>query len=551
MNFIQNIFQNNNNRNRTGPSRPRPTSSTPNNAPAAADSSSNGMNQNSTRNNRDTATNANTGNPNPQNRHSSRPAGRATAVPLPPQHHPPLNPLEVIAQHIQAAAQSAFFHPHEHAHGQQQQQQQYGRPAGHHNPPPPTRAAPPASNKAIRQLPTVSVTPEDLVDENNRECCICFEEHHLHDKVMRLPCAHIYHPRCITEWLNRHCTCPVCRYELPTDNVVYERERKQRMKFRKPRYARYELERMQMKELKELCARLNVMTLGMMEKREFVDALVASEKIILISAPEPVEYPSVAVLRSMGVGQLKKAMKDAGVFFDSKDVVEKEDMVQIFVNSGRIVLLEKEEEEVPNHNHIHNNSRSGNGCVDPYGNACPDYYNHDNHDHRHQDNDYGEETKRARLEDEHDHGHEHEQVGETAVGVEMDMDPSSSDVDPTNNNDVSHGWTQEERQEEQTQEIMTQGSETVHTPSAENTEHPLPIETTSDHDHDHDMASVPDCNNASGGMAELPSFASRSIGEIRQLAASLNVDISGCIEKREMVDLIMEAIVNSARRRSS
>jgi hypothetical protein len=41
---------------------------------------------------------------------------------------------------------------------------------------------------------------------------------------------------------------------------------------------------------------------------------------------------------------------------------------------------------------------------------------------------------------------------------------------------------------------------------------------------------------------ELPSFATRSIGELRQLAASLDVDLSGCIEKREMVDLIMNAI---------
>ena len=34
---------------------------------------------------------------------------------------------------------------------------------------------PPASKRAIRQLPIVKVTPEDLVDENNRECCICLE----------------------------------------------------------------------------------------------------------------------------------------------------------------------------------------------------------------------------------------------------------------------------------------------------------------------------------------------------------------------------------------
>lgn len=38
------------------------------------------------------------------------------------------------------------------------------------------KGPPPASSKALRQLPTVTVAPEDLVDENNRECCICLEE---------------------------------------------------------------------------------------------------------------------------------------------------------------------------------------------------------------------------------------------------------------------------------------------------------------------------------------------------------------------------------------
>ena len=38
------------------------------------------------------------------------------------------------------------------------------------------RSPPPASKKALRQIPTVLVTPDDLVDETNRECCICLDE---------------------------------------------------------------------------------------------------------------------------------------------------------------------------------------------------------------------------------------------------------------------------------------------------------------------------------------------------------------------------------------
>mmetsp|Transcript_9685 Transcript_9685/g.13699 ORF Transcript_9685/g.13699 Transcript_9685/m.13699 type:complete len:403 (-) Transcript_9685:72-1280(-) len=207
-----------------------------------------------------------------------------------------------------------------------------------------SKAPPPASRRAIRQLPTILVRSEDLVEESNRECCICFEEHKLGDKVTRLPCAHIYHPRCIADWLSRSCTCPVCRYELPTDDPDYEKGRLERMSSRKPRYAKYELQRMSPRDLGKLCARLRLNTNGTVEKSEIIHRILDSGKIDVIVAPKPLEYESLAYLRSMGVGKLKKAMTDAGVFFDAKDVVEKEDMVQIFLNSGRIQLNDTEED---------------------------------------------------------------------------------------------------------------------------------------------------------------------------------------------------------------
>lgn len=143
--------------------------------------------------------------------------------------------------------------------------------------------------------------------------------HKIGDKVTRLSCAHIYHPHCITQWLTKHCTCPVCRYELPTDDPNYEKERKKRMSQRKPRFAQYELERMSMKELKDLCVRLRL-KVGV-DKHEIIRQILDSGRVDVIVTPEPVEYGSLEDLRCMGVGKLKKAMTDAGVFFDAKDVV--------------------------------------------------------------------------------------------------------------------------------------------------------------------------------------------------------------------------------------
>jgi hypothetical protein len=69
-------------------------------------------------------------------------------------------------------------------HGNRQTRRQRGggngNPAAHQQTaqevPPSSRRTPVASQRAIRQIPTIRVAPEDLVEPSNRECCICLEE---------------------------------------------------------------------------------------------------------------------------------------------------------------------------------------------------------------------------------------------------------------------------------------------------------------------------------------------------------------------------------------
>lgn len=202
-----------------------------------------------------------------------------------------------------------------------------------------------ASHSSIRQLPTVTVAREDLIDPCNRECCICLEGIHLGNAVLRLPCAHVYHPPCIQLWLTKHGnTCPVCRYELPVDNnPEYETGRRYRMRCRKPRFAQHELDRLSIAQLKQLLP-VSRRTVRFAERRDLVEFLIQSRAIDVVVTPEPVSY-RLSALQEMSISRLKTSMSDAGVFFDAKEVVEKSDMIHIFVASGRLQLLDEPEED--------------------------------------------------------------------------------------------------------------------------------------------------------------------------------------------------------------
>jgi hypothetical protein len=58
----------------------------------------------------------------------------------------------------------------------------------------------------------------------------------LGSKVLKLPCGHIFHRACVSSWLERHCTCPTCRFEVETEDVRYEADRRKRMKTRRLRF---------------------------------------------------------------------------------------------------------------------------------------------------------------------------------------------------------------------------------------------------------------------------------------------------------------------------
>ena len=48
----------------------------------------------------------------------------------------------------------------------------------------------------------------------NQECVICLDNYEKETKACCLGCNHIYHKKCIEDWLVLKPTCPLCQYEV-------------------------------------------------------------------------------------------------------------------------------------------------------------------------------------------------------------------------------------------------------------------------------------------------------------------------------------------------
>ncbi|GAB4845516.1 hypothetical protein Ancab_038921 [Ancistrocladus abbreviatus] len=85
--------------------------------------------------------------------------------------------------------------------------------------------------------PEVSTQRSDLLQRVKREeleredgdqdgsCAICLEKLTAKEEeaeVLRLPCSHVFHGGCILKWLERHDSCPLCRFVLRCSAVDLE-----------------------------------------------------------------------------------------------------------------------------------------------------------------------------------------------------------------------------------------------------------------------------------------------------------------------------------------
>ena len=84
---------------------------------------------------------------------------------------------------------------------------------------------PPTAPEAIEALNRVTVSEEFIGTLDSRDCSICQCEFEPDERILEMPCKHVYHHDCLLPWLQQTSTCPECRLQLPTSNRKFERRR--------------------------------------------------------------------------------------------------------------------------------------------------------------------------------------------------------------------------------------------------------------------------------------------------------------------------------------
>ena len=90
---------------------------------------------------------------------------------------------------------------------------------------------PPAAKKAVESLKKYKINEEKIKEfgfENS--CAVCKDEFNIGEECLSMPCNHYFHGDCLIPWLKERNSCPVCRYELPTDDADFENMKKFKLK---------------------------------------------------------------------------------------------------------------------------------------------------------------------------------------------------------------------------------------------------------------------------------------------------------------------------------
>ena len=139
--------------------------------------------------------------------------------------------------------------------------------------------------------------------------------------------------------------CPVCRYELPTDSVVYERTRREhnREGGRRVRVRKRELDAMNIRALLDVLKAAGESARGCVERDDLIRRVLTSSRVDVVA--ETTVEVSRSELDAMSLGAVARLAKRAGVVIDG--ALERPDVVALLEQSGRVLIVDGAADEAP------------------------------------------------------------------------------------------------------------------------------------------------------------------------------------------------------------
>ena len=77
----------------------------------------------------------------------------------------------------------------------------------------------PVNKRVLESLPEIILDDISKLDGEKKNCVICLEDFKVGEKVIILPCIHIFHSKCIKSWFSGKDECPICKFKLTPENI--------------------------------------------------------------------------------------------------------------------------------------------------------------------------------------------------------------------------------------------------------------------------------------------------------------------------------------------
>jgi len=72
----------------------------------------------------------------------------------------------------------------------------------------------------IDLLPENEIQDPNSVADDKKDCLICMDIFVKKSLITTLPCTHLYHSKCIKEWLKVNNSCPVCKFRITKESII-------------------------------------------------------------------------------------------------------------------------------------------------------------------------------------------------------------------------------------------------------------------------------------------------------------------------------------------